>query len=151
MKNIYVRGTIALLAGMAINFFGDWLLGVKIEIFNGISTFNFLWMMDVFFVPFICGLAVAGIFGYGGKWLACLPPLFVRAISYTHLYFSGDRSHDFFYDLHIFYWGLCVILAVEASNLGGILGEVLKGAYGGKGVKHVSVKQRSSNERNAQP
>jgi hypothetical protein len=128
MKQRYIEGTAAVLVGMALNVLGDWLLGVRIEIFSGIATFNFLWMLDVFLVPFIVGLAVAKIFGRGGKWLACLPPLLVRSLSYAYLYYSEPHG-DFFLNLHLHYWGPCVILAVESANFGGILGEVLTGVY----------------------
>lgn len=131
MKQGYIRGTVAVLAGMAINFFGDWLLGAKVDIFRGLATFTFPWMLDVFLVPFIAGLAVAKIYGSkGGKWLACLPPLFVRCLSYTWMYlFVFHDGKDFFFHLNLYYWGPCVILVVEAANFGGILGEVLIGAY----------------------
>ncbi|MFA6920776.1 MAG: hypothetical protein WC216_02950 [Gallionella sp.] len=128
MNPRYVKGAIALLAGTTINFLGDWLLGVKIEIFTGIATFTFPWMLDIFLVPFISGLAVAKIFGKGSKWLACIPPLIVRSTSYLYLYLS-DPQGDFFFKLHLHYWGLCVILAVESANIAGILGEVLMGVY----------------------
>lgn len=129
MKQIYIRATVAVMAGIVFNFLGDWLLGVRIEIFRGIETFNFIWMLDVFIVPFITGLLVSKIYvGRAGKWLACLPPLFVRSASYVYLYFS-DPHGDFYFNLHLYYWGPCVILAVESSNFGGILGDVLVGAY----------------------
>ncbi|MBI1174372.1 MAG: hypothetical protein GC139_03790 [Sideroxydans sp.] len=131
MNQRYARGILAVTAGMAVNFFGDWLLGARIEIFSGIATFTFPWMLDVFLVPFIAGLVVAKVFGSkGGKWLACLPPLFVRCISYAYMYFFVfNDGKDFAYHLNLFYWGPCVILVVEAANFGGILGEVLIGAY----------------------
>ncbi len=130
------NGAIALVAGMALNFAGDWLLGAQIEIFRGIDTFTFPWMLDVFLVPFLVGLLVAKIFGKHAKWLACLPPLFVRFLSYLYLYLS-DPTHDFFFKFHLHYWGLCVILAVESANLGAILGEVLVGVYGKNGMRRA--------------
>ncbi len=119
---------------MALNLLGDWLLGARIEIFRGINTFTIAWMVDVFIVPFIVGLAVAKIYGRrGGKWLACLPPLFVRCLSYIYLYlFVFQDGKDFFFHLNLYYWGPCVILVVEAANFGGILGEVMFGAYSKK-------------------
>jgi len=132
MNHRVVNGAVAVLAGMALNFLGDWALGVKIEVFQGIYTFTFPWMLDVFLVPFMVGLLVAKIFGKHAKWLACLPPLFVRFLSYLYLYYSSDQSHDFFFNFHLHYWGLCVILAVESANFGAILGEVLVGVYRAK-------------------
>ena len=131
MDRQFIKGLMAVVAGMALNFSGDWLLGVKIEVFSGIATFTFPWMLDIFLVPFIVGLVVSKIVGNRyGKWLACLPPLFVRCISYGYMYlFVFNDGKDFFYHLNLYYWGPCVILAVEAANIGGILGDVLIGAY----------------------
>ena len=127
MRSRYASGLIAVLVGMALNIIGDLALGVRIEHFSGLATFTIWWMLDIFLVPFIVGLAVARMFGNGSKWLACLPPILVRGLSY--LYYS-DSKGDFFLDLHLFYWGPCVILAVESANFGAILGEVLVGVYG---------------------
>lgn len=138
MNNRWVSGTVAVLAGMALNFAGDWLLGARIEVFKGLDTFTFPWALDVFLVPFLVGLLVAKIFGKHAKWLAVLPPLFVRFLSYLWLYFS-DTSHDFFFNFHLHYWGLCVILAVESANIGAILDEVLVGVYGRNGARKVKA------------
>lgn len=145
MNNIYLRGTVAVAVGILLNFVGDVLLGVKIEIFSGMATFTFPWIVDVFMVPFVAGFVVAKIYRKrGGKWLACLPPLFVRAWSSLSLYLWDPLWHaDFSFHHHLHYWGLAVILAVEAANLGGVLGEFVAGAYGGrrrpKGAKAVSI------------
>jgi hypothetical protein len=122
-------GAWAVLAGMATNALGDWLRGVRLEIFRGMATFTPLWMLDVFLVNFIVGLVVAKIFGRHAKWLAIVPPLLVRSLSYLHLYFVESHQGDFFLQLHLHYWGPTVILAVECANIGGILGEVLTGVY----------------------
>jgi hypothetical protein len=120
---------VAVAAGMAVNFLGDWLLGVRIELFRGMATFTPAWVADVFIVNFIVGLVVARFFGRHAKWLAIVPPLLVRCISYAMLYFVQSHHGDFFLQLHLHYWGPTVILAVECSNIGGILGEVLMGVY----------------------
>ncbi len=132
LTNRWIAGTVAVLAGMALNFFGDWLTGGHIETFRGIETFTIGWAADVFLVPFMVGLLVARIFGRHAKWLACLPPLFVRSLTYVYLYFvhySSNPNADFYLNLHLHYWGLCVILAVESANLAAILGEVLVKVY----------------------
>jgi hypothetical protein len=134
MNNLFVRGTVAVLAGMLLNFVGDWLLGANIEIFKGIATFTGPWILDIFVLPFLVGMLVAKIYGQkGGKWLACLPPLFVRCITYAYMYlFVFNDGQDFYYHLNLYYWGPCVILVVEASNFGGIIQEVLVGSYARK-------------------
>lgn len=140
MKQKIVRGIVAVLAAMALNLAGDWALGVKIEVFRGIETFTPSWVADVFVVPFLTGLLVAKIFGKHAKWLACLPPLLVRFPSYLYLYYL-DHSHDFFFNFHLHYWGLCVILAVESANFGAILGEVLVGVYGKNSMHRAMVRR----------
>lgn len=131
MNSRYAKGFIAVLAGSVLIYLGDRALGVNIEVFTGISTFNFAWMLDVFLVPFIAGFLVSWIFGLGGKWLACLPPLIVRCTSFVYLtYFENSSADvDMFFLVPLSYWGPCLILVVEAANFGGIIGEVVKGVY----------------------
>ncbi len=131
MDRYSARVGAAILAGVAVNFLGDWLLGVRIEVFSGIATFTFPWMIDVFIVPFIAGLVVSKIVRTrAGKYWACLPPLIVRCLTYLYMYFFVFHDgKDFFFHLNLYYWGPCVILVVEAANFGGIFGDVLAGAY----------------------
>jgi hypothetical protein len=130
MNQRYLRGLVAMLIGMSVNHFGDRLLGVKIELFSGLSTFSFAWMLDVFFVPFLAGLAVAWIFGMGGKWLCYFPPLIVRSLSYAEILYVSGTPHGSTLN-PMGWWGLYVILAMESAGIGGIVGEVLiKNVYG---------------------
>ena len=130
MNQRYLRGLVAMLIGMSLNHFGDRLLGVKIELFSGLSTFSFAWMLDVFFVPFLAGLAVAWIFGMGGKWLCYFPPLIVRSLSYAEILYVSGTPHGSTLN-PIGWWGLYVILAMESAGIGGIFGEVMiKNVYG---------------------
>jgi hypothetical protein len=130
MKHRYFSGSIALFAGILLNYAGDRLLGVKIELFHGLSTFSFAWVLDLFFVPFLVGLLVAWIFGRGSKWLSYFPPLIVRCLSYAQIAYITGTPHGS--NLNpLGWWGFYVILAMEASGIGGILGEVLiKNVYG---------------------
>jgi hypothetical protein len=130
MKQRHLSGLVALMIGMALNHLGDRLLGVKIELFSGLSTFSFAWILDVFFVPFLVGLVVAWIFGWGAKWLCYFPPLIVRCLSYAEiLYVSGTPHGSTLNPLG--WWGFYVILAMESAGIGGIIGEVMiKNVYG---------------------
>lgn len=124
------KGLAALLVGCAVNHFGDRLLGVRIELFYGIQTFSFMWMLDMFVLPFLVGLLVAVMFGLGGKWLCYFPPLIVRAISYYETLHVTGVPHGASL-LPLGWWGFFVILVIEASAFGGIIGEVMvKGTYG---------------------
>lgn len=126
----YNKGAAALLIGTSLNYFGDKLLGVKIELFSGLSTFSFAWMLDVFLLPFLVGIVVSWIFGAGGKWLCYLPPLIVRCMSYAQILYITGTPHGSTLN-PIGWWGLYVILAVESASIGGIIGEVMiKGTYG---------------------
>lgn len=128
-KSRWRAGAVAVGAGIGVNILGDWLLGVRIEVFQGMATFTPAWMADVFLINFLVGLVVARFYGRHAKWLAIVPPLMVRCLSYSYLYFVENHTGDFFLQLHLHYWGPTVILAVECANIGGILGEVLMGVY----------------------
>jgi hypothetical protein len=131
MNKQWVKYALAVAAGMAVIFLGDWLLGVKIEVFSGMATFSFAWMLDVFLVPFIAGLVVSRVVrSRMGKWISFFPPLLVRSVSYLYMYFHGySDGRDSLYHLNLYYWGFCVLVSMEASNVGGLLGDVLMGAY----------------------
>jgi len=123
MKPRYALGSAALMIGSAVNYFGDRLLGFKIELWTGLSYFGGLLLLDVFLVPFVSGLAVAWVFGHGGKWLCYFPPMIVRALAYIQLAMSGPTEPGTSV-LNFIFWCFFVILAVEAAAFGGILGEV---------------------------
>ena len=130
MKQRYLTGLFALMTGVILNSFGDRLLGVKMELFSGLSTFSFAWGVDVFFLPFLVGLVVSWIFGMGGKWLCYFPPLIVRCISYAQIAYVTGAPHGAILN-PLGWWGLYVILAMESAAIGGIFGEVMiKNVYG---------------------
>ncbi len=126
----FALGTLAFLAGSLVNYIGDRLLGVRIELFYGLETFNFIWFLQLFIWPVVVGIVVALIFGRGGKWLAYFPPAFVRLIAYYETqYLIGVPDNASLMPMG--WWTFFVILAVECAAIGGIIGEVmLKRAYG---------------------
>ena len=121
---------LAMAAGCLLNYLGDKLLGVRVELFWGLSTFNFLWFLQIFILPVFVGLLVAWIYGMGAKWLAFFPPLFVRVIAYYEtMYLTGVPEGAELMPWG--WWGFFVILAMETAGIGGILGEILiKRTYG---------------------
>ena len=131
MSQRYLTGLFALMTGVLVNYFGDRLLGVKMELFSGLSTFSFAWILYVFALPLIVGLIIAWIFGLGAKWLCYFPPLIVRCFSYAQiLYGANGVPHGSILN-PMGWWGLYVILAMESAGIGGILGEVMiKNVYG---------------------
>jgi len=126
------RGAAALLLGSAFNHFADRILGVQIEAFTGgIGYFSPFWVIDLFLVPFLTGVLVSLIYGFGGKWLSYIPALIVRTVSYagiaTHVTPMAPGSTL----MPMGWWGFYVILAIEAAAIGGVIGEVvIKRTYG---------------------
>jgi hypothetical protein len=140
-KERLTKGMLAMLAGSAIIYYGDHLLGVQIELWYGLDTFSFWWMLDMFLLPFISGLAVSMIFGMGGKWLSYFPPLLVRLANYYVLLHSTLPADTIL--MRLGYWGFFVILTMEAAGIGGIFGEIMiKGTYG-RSARSAIYKGRS--------
>jgi hypothetical protein len=126
------RGAAALILASVFNHFADRILGIKIEAFSGnvLQYFSPLWVLDMFLVPFVAGVLVSAIYGFGGKWLSYFPPLIVRALSYIEIaQITGVPPGAALIPLG--WWGFFVILAIESSALGGVIGEVMiKRTYG---------------------
>lgn len=140
----YVRGFIALLVACVLNYYGDRLLGVSLELYRGVQGFSPLWVADLFLLPFALGFLVTMIYGAGGKWLSYFPPLIVRAISYYQI--DINNIPDGASLIPMGWWGFFVILAIESSAFGGIMGEVMiKGIYG-RSPRHQIYKERADEE-----
>jgi len=126
------RGAAALILASVFNHFADRILGIKIEAFSGnvLQYFSPLWVLDMFLVPFVAGVLVSAIYGFGGKWLSYFPPLIVRALSYIEIaHITGVPPGAVLIPLG--WWGFFVILTIESSALGGVIGEVMiKRTYG---------------------
>ena len=140
----FFSGVLALTMGCALNYFGDRLLGVKIELFRGILDFNGLWVIDMLVLPFFVGVLVAVIFGLGGKWLCYFPPLIVKSISYVESIYSNTVPEDASL-IPFGLWSLFVTVVMTAAAFGGVMGEIMvKGTYG-RSPRDLLYKQRSDN------
>lgn len=121
---------VALLVGCLVNYLGDWVLGIRIELFYGLQTFNFIWFLQLFVWPVVVGMSVSCIYGLGGKWISMFPPLIVRAIAYyeTQNFLGVPGGAEL---MPLGWWAFFVILAMEAAMFGGVFGEVaIKRIYG---------------------
>lgn len=131
-KTRYALGFLAITVGCLVNFIGDQLLGVRLELFYGniVDTFSVRWFIGIFILPVLVGYSVTYVYGLGGKWLCYFPPLIVRLIAYFEtVYFLGVPPGTQLMPMG--WWGFFVILAIECSVIGGVLGEVLiKRIYG---------------------
>jgi hypothetical protein len=124
MKPRVALGAAALMIGSAVNYFGDRLLGVRLELFHDLATtFSPLSLLDIFVVPAIAGLAVAAVTRHGAKWISCFPPVIVHGVVYADLSFGGDIP-DGSLLAPFGWWGFFVVLAIESGMIGGVLGEV---------------------------
>jgi hypothetical protein len=143
----YLKGLVALLLGCALNYFGDQILGAQIELYRGITGFGGLWAADVFVLPFFVGLLVSAIFGMGGKWLSYIPPLIIRGVSYYGFLDNIATIPQGASLAPIGWWGFFVILAIEASAFGGIMGEIMmKGTYGRSPKENVYKEKNKKSE-----
>ncbi len=121
-------GALAIMVGCLVQYLGNRLIGVRIELYYGLDTFNFLWFLQLFILPFIVGIVVSYIFGFGGKWLAHFPPLIILGAQYFEsVYLIGVPEHAFL--MPMAWWGFFVILAIECGAAGGVTGEVWFKAY----------------------
>lgn len=137
-----ITGTVAVIAGCLVNYMGDRLLGVRPELWWGLGTFNYAWMLDIFVVPLVAGVVVAMIFGLGGKWLCYFPPVIVRTIAYFNLvYYEPIPSGAQLLTFPL--WVLIVILVVEAAAFGGVIGEIIVKRTYGRLPRHMVYREKT--------
>jgi hypothetical protein len=150
-KPRYGLGLIALAVGCLVNYAGDWILGVRVEIFYGIAeTFNFRWFLQIFVLPVFVGYAVTYVYGLGGKWLSYFPPLIVRFIAYYEtMYVLGVPKGALLMPLG--WWGFFVILAIECAAIGGVVGEVVIKRIYGRSTKPPEVAPATADTNSADP
>ena len=135
-------GSLAIGAGAFVNYLGDRLLGVRLELFWGVGTFSPLWVLDLFLVPFVAGIVVALIYGLGGKLLCYFAPVITRSISYFQmLHYEGLPEGVTL--LPVWYWLLVLIVAIESAAFGGVLGEILIKKTYGRRPRYLLYKQSS--------
>ena len=136
------RGAGAVILASVFNHFCDRLLGVTIEGFTGgIGYFSPLWVVDMFLVPFLAGMMVSLIYGFGGKWLSYSPPLIVRCISYFGILYHAIPLPPGSSLMPMGWWGFYVILALESAAVGGVIGEVVIRRTYGRAAGKKAVEQ----------
>ncbi|MDH5693862.1 MAG: hypothetical protein OEZ47_12235 [Gammaproteobacteria bacterium] len=139
-------GSMSILAGAAVVYIGQhMLLGVRFELFYGISTFNLAWITSLFFIPFLGGIVVSLVYGLGGKILSHFSPLLILIPDYLEV--KDAILPEGVNVLPFGYWFLLVIVAMEFCALGGIVGEVLtKKTYGRSPKQKFHVKYANNND-----
>ena len=138
---------VAVTAGAVIIHFGDKFLGVTLEYYRGVDTFTPLWVVDLFGVPFIAGIAVSLIYGLGGKILAHLSPLVVRITSFYELH-HGLTPPEHVTVLPLSFWVMIVVVSAEFAAIGGVVGEIIVkrtyGRTGNKALLHKKFQRKTS-------
>jgi len=128
-----ISGTLAIMVGCLINYVGDRLLGVRLELVplnDPLAIFSGLWAIQIFVLPVFVGLATTAVFGLGGKWLCYFPPMIVRSIAYMESYYLSSLPEGMTL-MPFGWWIFFVILAVESAAIGGVFGEtMIKRIYG---------------------
>jgi len=108
---------------------GHSILDVHIELYRGLAQYNFAFVVSMFLLPVFSGVLVGLIYGWGGKWVAHFPPLFVFGLDYYLTAQAGAPSGTQL--IPLMWWGFFVILNMEFCALGGVIGELLlKYKYG---------------------
>ncbi|MBI2778953.1 MAG: hypothetical protein HYX62_04115 [Gammaproteobacteria bacterium] len=126
-----LMATIAITVGVIINVIGDRWTGVQLHLFSGIDYFTYDWAMSLFLVPFVAGLPVALIYGFGGKLLAFFVPFIVQGYKYLDVFYGYTAIPEGVRLLPLVYWLLVVLIAMELAGVGGLVGEiVVKKTYG---------------------
>lgn len=137
--------SIATAGGVLVIYLGDMATGVKLEVFKGVlGTFTPLWIISLIVVPFIAGMVVSAIYGLGGKMLAHFAPLFVRIPEFILV--QEASLPDGISALPVGYWILVLIVTVEASAGGGIVGEIIIKKTYGRRPKYMVHKRYQVNE-----
>lgn len=140
-----MMGSVAVTVGIIINALGNHWTGAHLEFFGGIQSFDYDWAITLFFVPFVAGIPVALMYGFGGKLLAMLPPLILGGYNYLLVYSGSAPVPEGYILLPFIYWVLVVVVAMEFCAVGGLVGEVIiKRTYGRspKNQAHLIHKRR---------
>lgn len=125
----WLRGIAGFALGSMMIDMGLTFLGVRIEWFEGIKTFNISWVTAMTLLPVLTGVAVGAVYGFGGKYLAHFPPLGLLGWDYYE-----SVTHTLPEGVHLFpwpLWGFFVILQMEFCAAGGVIGELLVRRYYG--------------------
>ncbi|PJA25072.1 MAG: hypothetical protein COX57_05180 [Alphaproteobacteria bacterium CG_4_10_14_0_2_um_filter_63_37] len=118
-------------AGLGIGFFLnrilDRLLGVHLELWQGLSTISLAWLIDLVVIPLLVGAVTAYVIGRSGKWWCMLPVVWVRTLNYIGLSTTGWPEGSSL--LPYGFWGFILFTVAECAMLGGYIGEYMRHRY----------------------
>jgi len=117
------RFLVAFFASAFVFNLGHILLNVRIELYWGIAQYDFAFVISMFVLPVLTGIIVGLIYGWGGKWVAHFPPLFVFAVDYYMTSQTGAPEGARL--IPLMWWGFFVLLNMEFCAVGGVIGELL--------------------------
>lgn len=118
----WLRGAMAFAVGGALMQTGFQFLGVHLEWFAGLSSYNGAWIVAMTLLPFGTGILIGVIYGYGGKYLAHFPPAAVLILNYYQSMHMAEPA-----GMHLLPMGLMtvfIILQMEFCAVGGFIGEL---------------------------
>jgi hypothetical protein len=117
------RFFVSFFAGSLLFDLGHRILGVRLELYWGIASYDLAWVTAMFALPVITGIVVAMIYGWGGKWVAHFPPLVVAGVDYYTTLQTGSPEGASL--IPLMWWGFFVLLNMEFCAAGGVIGELL--------------------------
>jgi len=118
----WLRGVFAFVVGVVLYEAGMVMLGVHLEYFEGMASFNMAWIVAMSAFPVAVGIVIGMIYGFGGKYLAHFPPAAVMLWHYQNISYADMPA-----GAHLLPWGMWimfVILQMEFCAVGGFLGEI---------------------------
>ncbi|MFC1749689.1 hypothetical protein ACFL2V_12885 [Pseudomonadota bacterium] len=123
-KTDYGLMMLTMTLGCFIVYMGGVLLDIRAELYYGLATFNWKWILQIYFVPFVAGIGIGLVYGYGAKWIAHFPPLFVFCVDYGETQFITGAPEGYLL-MPWGWWAFFVILAMEFCAFGGVIGELI--------------------------
>ncbi len=135
----------AILSGAVVMYTLNLLFGVRLELFQDLTSyFHPSLFIGLVLTPFIGGVTVSLIYGLGGKVLCYFPALMVYLFQYFSTSIGVSVMPEDVRLLPIGYMGFIIIVAIEASAVGGILGELwVKKTYG-RMPRHTGYKDEKA-------
>lgn len=127
-----VQALLGILVGATVYYFLAKLVGVQVEVWQGIRTFNNpMWFIAVAVVPAISGLVTGIVAGHNGKWYAMVPVGLLHSIDYMALSQSaGAQTVVLGYGLFVFF----MIVMLELALMAGWGGELIRERFSGENV-----------------
>jgi len=126
------QALLGIIVGATVYYLLSKLVGVHVEVWQGIRTFNNpLWFIAVAVVPAFSGLITGIVAGHNGKWYAMVPVGLLHSLDYMALSQSaGAQTVVLGSGLFVFF----MIVMLELALMAGWGGELIREKLSGENV-----------------